>query len=794
MPGTPPTSGFLLVRKPVIVDDAGARLPAWRVPAMFHVAMPTMRSASRKLVQLACGLVFMVAGCQTPPPPTEGVRVSSVGLTAAIHGANRVDVGLRGESPLLVRRGADVATEFISQVPIDESAGEFRCECGRPVSVRFYTGDRLLADLEVYNQRSMRWQNGPWTSDARLANTAAHSFEGWYGSVGGNPGQLSFGPSGVNGDWVNERDQASARFAECFPSSARQVVELVGMSIRNDLAPWREPSTLRELMPNGVALASAAFHAFAVGPEPWLQDDYRTAAVQTAVEALPANDFTAALEACANDQAALRGAARIYLRFSLHQKFDAAFNAQWLPRLADAELQGGRPMDKPVALIYLAQSNEPAAWRFLHEIATGKRTYPWTTACPLPGDAHMTMAHEPSLAAAAALLCALNGERVSVHKSQDTVSGLDDAAAEIANAALDHTHPLQQSDFRYASHILGYAGAEVLARRPPRTVSAIELGAALAHTDTWVRQRLSAIAQLAQIEPYYETAHSSLFLAPVQQELASENPAEAIRQCSALLPTSYGPTRTSLLVIRAASYETQNNWPLAIADFEAALRAGHYSVANIHRKLAWLKLGQGQLADMKRHAEEVLRAGPDPDMYMLRGTAAYASDDFSGATEMNFLMAMGLAPGNGYALVYQHLTSMLGGRPELSRLRTDNKPKDPPPAQFKITIMPGPSLGLDFGGAPVVDPWAAAIISFLKSEISAEELLGRTPPHAAGQPSTQRAEAFFYISQKARLEGHGDPERDYLDQCLATPIPQLAEYQLAVSRRQRLKPETGPRE
>lgn len=718
----------------------------------------------------------VLVGCQPSSAPPSGT-VSTAALVDALRGADRVELGHPGEPPFAQKQGGEVAIEFISQVPLETSAGPFRCDCGPDHRVRFYAGERLLAELSVHRYRSLRWLNGPWASDALIAGEPARAYMDWYRALGGKPAQPRALPSGQ----LTYRENANTQFLACFPKEALPIAQWQGAMTRTGLDPWRETSKLREVMPDGVALAMAAFRAFGVQPAPWLEDDYRTAVIQTAVEALPGADFTAAIKACAGDEQGLRGAARIYFKLALHQKFDAAFNAEWLPRMAAAQLRSGRPMDKPPMLIQLAATDEPSAWSFLREVARGTRSFPWTTACPLPGDVHMEMMHEPSLPAAAAMLLALHGERVTPKASQP-VFGLDQAAAEIAAALLDTARLLRPAHFRYSSHLLAYAAAEALARRPASEATAMVLGAALAHEDYWVRRRIRPIATAAGIEVRREPHEVNLFSAPVAQELASKDPVEAVRLCTEKLSVSRGVERTALLLIRAIAHENQKQAAPAIADFEAALKAGGYDSHAIYRKLAWLKFEQGRLADALRDADASLRGKPDADLYVLRGIIAYANHDFSPATELNFLTAMGLAPPHGYAAIFQHLTAHLGGRPEVSRLRTDDKPRNPTQPPTTITIMPGGSLGVTIGNA-ALDPWAATVLSFFKDELTAEQLLVRAIPDTPAVPSTQRAEACFYISQKARLAQDSAMERAYLELCVSRPIAELPEYQLAVSRR-----------
>jgi lipoprotein NlpI len=221
----------------------------------------------------------------------------------------------------------------------------------------------------------------------------------------------------------------------------------------------------------------------------------------------------------------------------------------------------------------------------------------------------------------------------------------------------------------------------------------------------------------------------------------------------------------------------------AIIDFENALRAGGYPEGLIHRKLAWNYWNSARLADTARSVEYALADKPDADMFVLRGLTRYAIDDFSAATELDFSAASALQPNHGYATIFQHLCSCLAGRPERSRLFDSAPVRDSTPTVLTLDL--GNLVVRHSGGA--IPPWPATVIAFLKGEQTEGELLARAVGAGSPDAVTQLAEAHFYISQKARMAGDNDTERRHLEACISTPVPGLAEYQLACQRLNRLR-------
>ena len=82
----------------------------------------------------------------------------------------------------------------------------------------------------------------------------------------------------------------------------------------------------------------------------------------------------------------------------------------------------------------------------------------------------------------------------------------------------------------------------------------------------------------------------------------------------------------------------------------------------------------------------------------------------------------------------------------------------------------------------VLAGWEINHVLHLTGTVSADELLVRTQAGTEVNRQLQQAEAHFYIAQKARIAGDVATERAHLEQCVATPVPALIEYQIARAR------------
>lgn len=169
---------------------------------------------------------------------------------------------------------------------------------------------------------------------------------------------------------------------------------------------------------------------------------------------------------------------------------------------------------------------------------------------------------------------------------------------------------------------------------------------------------------------------------------------------------------------------------------------------------------------------------PDAELYLLRGLLAFAVDDFSLKTDDDFIAAAVMQPTNGYALLLQHVTAMLAGRPESSRLGAA-QPADLAPGDGVTISASGMTLQFGRVGIPW---WPGRLIGFFREEITSEQLLASAAGGLPEQAKLQQAEAAFYLSQASRIAGDAVAERTRLEQCVATPIDALAEYHLARER------------
>ena len=677
--------------------------------------------------------------------------------------------------------GPDVAEDFLTSVPIDDLGGEFRCPCPGTLIVRFFRGEDLLVTISVHHFRSIRWIDGPWQSDAFLDGMAGATFPQWIFRHGGSFAGV-YQP--VPATPAHEAPPPDDFFSH-FPAEARAAFP-ASFGWTEGLVPRRVASDLPRVMPDATAMARACFRALGGDASSWHAEDAKVGLAQNAVVELADDALVAAFEANSTDEQALRGAARVYFRFQLNQRFDAATNAIWLPRLADAALRTGSPANRSQVLIHVAETHDPAAFAFLAEIATGTRTYPWERSCLPPANGSV----EPSLAASAAVLLALSGDADAVRLAagaQDPVFGLDTAAAQIARSLVTPSHPILPSHFKYPSSILGYTAAEAMAKRPSTDISIAVLRRALDHASPWVGRRARAVAAAASLTRAHESGMVDLFSAPVSQILAADHPSLALEQCTTHLATRTGRDRTALLVLRGAIHERRGDTEAAIADLTEALLARNYSPLTLHRRLAWLYWHEGRLEEALPHIQQALREQPDAEMLMLRGLTRYAGDDHGPATEFDFTAALALEPKNGYARILQHLTACLGGRPGASHMHTT--PTDESPSQTRLTLNLGTmNMTMSDGQMP---PWQATLVAYVRGALTEDALLGAASAADPGIASMQRAEAHFYMAQKARISDDHLAEETLLRKCVDEPLPQVAEYQVALRRLQTLPTDDG---
>lgn len=754
--------------------------------------MPVSRFAPA-VISAALAALVLNSGCSSSPTPAAipAAPVASspapapreADLIAALKNSDRVDIALLpadgSETPLLTQHKAEAIADFLKTVRIDEDGPVFRCNCPGNQVIRFYTGDRLLAKLTLHHNRQLRWHGGPWAGDATLLATGGQPFSAWFRRCGGDPNALQDSAA-------LQREQAristaDQQFRNRLPTWARQDLPAEGgVTIESFYEPRRLRTELTRSLLHDPRLIQAAIFALAESSNPWMFDDPKTAAVQTALANLPEDQFSAEIRAMEPDDRAMRGVARVYFRFSLHRRYREAFNAEWLPKLADAVLRTGSLRDLPLVLLYLAKADHPAAKEFLREIASGQRSYPWSFACGPRAD----IPQEPSLPVAAALLLATEGDWVTPIAPPAPLVGLDPAAAEIMRSLKTPSVPLRPAHFQFPSLILGYAAAEALARQPATAISLATLTTALRQHTGWIARRAQESARANGLARLHESANYELSISPVGETLVHEDPAQAVQDCTRHLHTARGSVRGALLILRAAAYSLLGDNAAAIADFDAALLIPGYPREVLHKRLVWAHWREGRLPEAAGHAELGLRLKPDAELFLMRGLSRFAADDFGPASDLDFTAAMALQPDMGYPEIFQHLCSQLAQRPEVSRLSGKPAYAAPQPSQLQFNTGTG-AITVSDGTIP---QWPATIIAYLKSELTADQLLekAKTPGNFAAT-MTHTLEANYYISLRARIAGDTETESRHLLACTAVLMPDVAESQLAHIRLRQLK-------
>jgi tetratricopeptide (TPR) repeat protein len=729
---------------------------------------------ARRLIRFlpACLMIplILAVGCQN-------LRVhpgSSLDLQAALMEAARdadrmtlseIAMGIE-QPPRPIPMAA--ASSFFECVKTDPNLTGFRCGCEGTHTARFFRGEKLLVELRIFHGRSIRWINGPLRGEMLLEN--AGGFGRWQRQQGNrNP----FTPTAEIAAETRRIRRATEAFFEAFPTGVRDLLPRQSVVV-SGIEPRRIESPLLSAHPSAIDFAKAGFRALGSGASAWLDDDAKTAVVQTALAGLLESDWADALRQSEGDATALSGAARVYFRFRLDRQFSSSFTDEWLPRMAEAELRSGDGRDQPLMLIYLAESKTAAARQFLRELADGRHGHGWSQPCRGRGD----VLQEPSLPVSAALMLSLQGQTeatTAMTRKLNATNGLDLVAAAIAKIATDSSQPVRAAYFKYPSRLLGYAAAECLAHQSRATISAAAISAAWQHPDQWVNRRATEVARTLGLDRYRHDDRVSLAAAPVPEFMATESPALAVAECTRHLVTADGLDRVALRLIRAAAYRNLRQTPAAIADFESALKEPGYPHEIIHRELAFLKLELGDLTGADQHAEQSLRLAPDADVFLLRGLIRFASADFGVKPDLYFTAAMALAPNQGYAEIFQHLSALLDRHPERSRL--SGQTEYSAPYEARISLNTGThQLTLNDGQ---ISSWPAAVIRYFKGESTRDQLLGEAVNSDPTIATVQTAEAFFYLSQSARAKGDLAGEKADLEHCLATQGFACVEYQLA---------------
>jgi lipoprotein NlpI len=717
--------------------------------------------AAAGLMLLAGVATVAAASANRPAAVAPAGRLAR--LRAALAQADRMTIAPQaatGKPPAPVTLNtAGIVDEFLGNLEVEEDYGPVHYDTQADAIYTFYKGDKVLAELTQRRLDHLSWKGGPWDGDAVITVDSYRKLQQWCAQSGAD---ITAVVRHLGDQEAKLTTEAARKFLLAFKPEAQRIfaasdpVTYMGSQVR------RVASPLGQLYPNKEELVAAAFRGLAETPGRWLEDDWPSAAVQSALLEVDPQVVLTVLRRMPEDDPGRRGAARFLFR---HKVLNALPPAEGIPlalRLADFALRTGRNDDKHTVLEYVAGLPGEETAGFLKEIANGKRTYAYTP----PFDRSAINLEEPGLRQAAALWLARRGDGAArglvASLNGQKPYGQDQAALALAAVLLDPKQPVPVSVFKYRSRTLGLAGLEALRQRSETSLTVATLQAACNHTDREVARRGAILAQEHGLQPATDGGPSESDFT-IDPGLAEQDPALAVKEYTQQMETAQGRTLVHLQVLRARAYYNLDDYANAEIDYLNAAGSDYPEATEARQRLPWARWYLGDPEGAELAIEAALAEQPQAELLLLRGIMRYGQDDFRLTTDSDLIAATVLDPKEGYAPLFQHFTALLSGRPEQSRLRSY------------------------FLGAEGLDDWPATVISFVLGIVPPEQLLQLATQGAPGEVAWHTCEANFYISQMARVAGNTEEERRYLTACVATNQPRVAEFWVAKSRLEKLR-------
>jgi tetratricopeptide (TPR) repeat protein len=716
-------------------------------------------------------LTALLAGCNAVGPSArrsaaaESTPTHRSQLRQALAHADRMTIAASGpdgaKSAVVELRTPAAVADFLGNVAFDEAYGPVRCDSPQDAVFSFYAGDKLLTSLSLHRLGYLRWANGPWAGDAVLTPEAAQWLQEWSKLAGADATVML---QAVATQEEQRSEAAKRRLLMNFTPAARTVFGQADTVVANGHHLRRIATPLAELYEDKAALAEAGLRALGDSPQRWMEDDWAVGAVQTALLELDPAVVRAAMDRLKNQDNALLGCARFFFRAGFETQFAPAERDAWAGRLADLVLRAGRDSDKHALLEYLAMIPGESTANFLRAMARGEKSYAYAP----PWDELTLNIEEPGLRYAAALFLAKRGD-TGTREILQSLAGLhpfgpDQAALEVAAALMDGTVPLKPAHFKYHSRTLGLAALSALEWRPGSGIPLDVLGAACAHFQDDVATRAEKIAQHYQLQRADDGTDDQEPAIDYDPLLATSYPRLAVEEYSALIPKVRGLTLARLYTLRAQAHSNLHEYAEAEADYANVAKTSFADGTDVRTRLAWVQWYLGKFDDAEQTIDDALQASPSADLVLLRGIMHYSLGDFQRSTEADLIAARVLDPKEGYAALLQHLVSALGGRPEQS--------------QLKAYLAATPDLA----------DWPRQLTGFLLGYIDAPRLLDMAAASEPNEIAWHTCEANFYASQAARVAGRAEEERKYLEQCVATNQPDVAEFWVAKFRLEQLRP------
>ncbi len=720
-----------------------------------------LRLAGVALALLAAVPFLPAAGANRAPTAAPAGRLAK--LKTALAQADRMTIAAQvpsGKAPAPVAlESAALVNEFLGNLEVDETYGPVRYDTQADAIYTFYKGDKVLVELTQRRLDHLSWKGGAWDGDAVITVSSYRILQQWCQQSGAD---ITAVVRHLGEAEAKQTTDAARKFLLSFTPAAQRIfassdpVTYTGSQVR------RVASPLGQLYPNKEELVSAAFRGLAETPGRWLEDDWPSAAVQSALIEVDPPVLLTVLQRLPEDDAGRRGAARFLFRHKVLNGMNPAIAGPLAVRLADFALRTGRNDDKHTVLEYVAGLPGDETANFLKDIATGKRTYPYAA----PYDRSAINLEEPGLRFTAALWLARRGDSsakslISSLNGQKPY-GQDQAALALASALLDPKQPVPVTVFKYRSRTLGLAGLESLRQRNDTGLTVDLLQAACNHTDREVARRGAILAQEHGLQPTADDGASADNF-DIDPGLAEQNPELGVKEYTKQMETAQGHTLVRLQALRARAYFNLDDYGHAEIDYLNAAGSDYPEGAEARQRLPWVRWYLGDPEGAELAIEAALADEPAAELLLLRGIMRYGEEDFRLATDADLIAATVLDPKEGYAPLFQHFAALLSGRADQSRLRSY------------------------FLSAEGLEDWPATVISFVLGIVPPDQLLQLA---VQGDPAVigwHSCEANFYLSQMARVAGNTDEERRYLTACVATNQPRVAEFWVAKSRLEKLR-------
>lgn len=644
-----------------------------------------------------------------------------------------------------------IGTEFLGQFEI-ASEDAFHCGCYGDAWLHFFAGEAELAVIGFHHSLSLRWRNGPWNSDARLANGSGTDLSQWFATMG----YSGFEEKRLSAIAETEkRELLSRTFWEQLDPGMRATISAAETLFR------REQFVAKRILtdaPDPTAVLVGIFRAFGQRPLDTLSYDSVSSLARTVVEQASADDLLNSLKVIEADVAGKNGAALLFCEFPFHRKLDSNSADYWAAKLGELVLASENDSRKADAIRRMTDTPGGQVDEMLLSIAEARRTFSYV--------AHLNRDQydqEPELLASVCLALAIRGhpraaEAIAAHRQ--TLDDFGKAAIHVAECLVSKTIALDPSVFKIQSSLIGFGALKLLEDAAPDQVPARLIGAAMDAPWGAVRSAATKLGAKLGVGPVKEIEEHNFDEVNFDDSLADSAPQIGVSEYTAALVRAKGITKGRLLQLRGHAFLNLGRNDEALKDYEAAKEFDRRTNRSDKAKALW------RSGRVKEAVQELSWKLPlsDPWELTLRGTAYFAEEKFSDA-ERDFAAASTVDPRNSQAIIFQHISAHLSANQQMSRLNAPN--------EYRF----------------VHDDFDQALEEYFLGRIEDTQLMDRAAE--AEFAMLTRARAWFFRSQLARMNGDSVVEQANLRECVALEQFQADEHWLALARLARLKSATN---